>query len=434
MRLRLIIAVAVYCFVTNLVVNGQSPSIPVGYFSGISKVEIEMLMSDVAKSNPVILERLAKDPEMKKAQLENLRELLAFATYAQQNGLASEPINRQELENIRDQTVAVNYDKELNKGKPSKELFGYITDQQVAAFWSSGRNREAQFDSFLNAKLEILRSGDSQIKVSAEERSQARDVFAKTQIYKTEYENKAKARLLPKGFIDRSNLQVKLQLAQFLAKLSSERMAAKIAVNDAEIAKYIADHAELDPAAKRAKAQSVLNRAKAGESFAALANEFSEDPGNSGGNGEKLGGIYTDIPLGRMVVPFERAALSLEPGQVSSDLVETDFGFHVIKLEKKGLSKDPASIGTQTYDARHILISTTIEDPGNPSGRPVPVKDYVREKIESAKQKQIVDRVVAENNIQVPADFDIPKATVEAEAKPVTKRPASKKRPVKKRK
>ena len=45
-------------------------------FNSISRPEIEMLLSDVAKTNPSILKKLAEDPEMKKQQIENLKQLL----------------------------------------------------------------------------------------------------------------------------------------------------------------------------------------------------------------------------------------------------------------------------------------------------------------------------------------------------------------------
>ena len=133
---------------------------------------------------------------------------------------------------------------------------------------------------------------------------------------------------------------MKLQQAQFLAKLYSEKVAEQNKVTDEEVDAYIKAHPELDPAAKREQAQQILDRAKAGEDFAALANEFSEDPGNKGPDGSMQGGLYKDVAKGRMVAPFEQAALSLEPGQVDPDLVETDFGFHIIKLER-ALGVDP---------------------------------------------------------------------------------------------
>jgi peptidyl-prolyl cis-trans isomerase D len=76
------------------------------------------------------------------------------------------------------------------------------------------------------------------------------------------------------------------------------------------------------------KAASVLERAKKGEDFAALATEFSDDTSKS------KGGDLGYFSQGRMVKEFEDAAFALEPGQIS-DLVKTDYGYHIIKVEDK---------------------------------------------------------------------------------------------------
>jgi len=192
------------------------------------------------------------------------------------------------------------------------------------------------------------------------------------------------------------------------------KMAEKVKVTDEDIAKYIAEHPELDTAPKRSKAEEVLNRAKAGEDFAALANEFSEDPGNTDPQTkEKKGGLYADTPKGRMVPAFEQAALASEPGQIYPDLVETDYGFHIIKLERKGQGKDASGQPTETYDVRHILISTGYKDPSNPLGRDMPVKAYVRSKLEDEKEKKAVEDLVAANHVEVPDDFTIPEVSDE---------------------
>lgn len=85
---------------------------------------------------------------------------------------------------------------------------------------------------------------------------------------------------------------------------------------------------EAQKAEKRKKAEELLKRARAGEDFAKLAKEFSEDPGS-----KETGGEYT-FPRGRMVPEFEAAAFSLAPGQVS-DIVTTQYGYHIIKLHEK---------------------------------------------------------------------------------------------------
>lgn len=75
----------------------------------------------------------------------------------------------------------------------------------------------------------------------------------------------------------------------------------------------------------RTRAEEVLRRARAGEDFADLARHFSDEPGAS-----TSGGDLGQFGHGQMVPPFERAAFALAVGAIS-DIVETDFGFHVIK-------------------------------------------------------------------------------------------------------
>lgn len=79
----------------------------------------------------------------------------------------------------------------------------------------------------------------------------------------------------------------------------------------------------------REKAEDILKRIKTGEEFAKLASEFSDDPGS-----KNKGGDLGFFPKGRMVPDFEKVAFSLKPGEVS-DIVETPFGFHIIKVEER---------------------------------------------------------------------------------------------------
>jgi peptidyl-prolyl cis-trans isomerase D len=84
---------------------------------------------------------------------------------------------------------------------------------------------------------------------------------------------------------------------------------------------------EATKAAARAKIDALHARAKKGEDFATLATEHSQDEGSA-----KKGGDLGYNPKGRMVAPFDEAQFALAPQQIS-DVVESTFGFHVIKVE-----------------------------------------------------------------------------------------------------
>lgn len=77
---------------------------------------------------------------------------------------------------------------------------------------------------------------------------------------------------------------------------------------------------------QRAEMEKILTRAKTGEDFAALARQFSED--GSAAQGGDLG----FFARGEMVPQFEEAAFRLQKGDVS-DIIETQFGYHILKLE-----------------------------------------------------------------------------------------------------
>lgn len=94
-------------------------------------------------------------------------------------------------------------------------------------------------------------------------------------------------------------------------------------------------------ATARARAEGLLERARAGEDFSELASEYSQDPGSAA-----VGGDVGWFRRGNMAAAFEDAAFSLLEGGIS-DVVETEFGYHIILVERAR----PTEV-----KARHILI------------------------------------------------------------------------------
>lgn len=96
----------------------------------------------------------------------------------------------------------------------------------------------------------------------------------------------------------------------------------------------------------RRRAEEVLSKAKAGEDFSQLVKAYSEDTGSVA-----RGGDLGFFGRGQMVPEFEDQAFSMEPGEIS-DLVQTNFGFHIIKAtERKADETQPLE------QARNEIIS-----------------------------------------------------------------------------
>jgi peptidyl-prolyl cis-trans isomerase D len=94
--------------------------------------------------------------------------------------------------------------------------------------------------------------------------------------------------------------------------------------------------------AARAKAADALKRLKAGQDFAKLARELSEDPASA-----KNGGDLGWVSRGEMVAPFESAIFGMKKGDTSTEPVQTTFGFHVIRvMDVREATKPPLAAVT----------------------------------------------------------------------------------------
>lgn len=79
------------------------------------------------------------------------------------------------------------------------------------------------------------------------------------------------------------------------------------------------------------EAADLIAQLEDGADFAALAEEHSKDPGSA-----QRGGSLGNFTPGRMVKPFEDAAMALEVGEMTEEPVKSQFGYHIIRLDDRG--------------------------------------------------------------------------------------------------
>jgi parvulin-like peptidyl-prolyl isomerase len=338
---------------------------------------------------PQFRSKLASDETVRKQFADDLKKLLAVAEDARTKGVANKPEIKRQLDLVRSVIIAENYFKSQGAGGTASPN---ISEQEVEEYFKQPAN-QARFDQFIaDAKAKNPQLAGTEI--SDEQLKQVRRQLGQVLI--------GESRGVSSG-LDKQrqiDLQIKLEQARILAQTyAQEQLTAKMKATDQEIDAYITQHPDLDIKRLKTKGEDLLKRVRAGEDFGKLAQEFSTDPGS-----KEKGGDLGWFTQGTMVPEFEKAAFALKPGEIS-DLVESPFGYHIIKLEeRKSENKDGKPV--EQLHARHILIGESGQS-DNPFAPPQSGRDKARAAVEQEKQKKILDEIVARSHVTVAENFRV---------------------------
>ena len=332
---------------------------------------------------PQIRQRLATDETARKNFAQDLRRLFAVAEDAQAHGVDKDPDFKRELEYQRSQLLAQFYAEEQGENAVN------ITDKEVDDYFSQPVNKY-KFDQLVEAVKR--RNPMVSAELSEERLKEIKQDVGRVYLM----EKKAAEQGLEKK--PKVRLQLMFQQARMLVqKYATDTLAKKIEASEAEIKAYLEKHPQPDTGKEnRAKAEEVLKRIRGGEDFAKLAQEFGSD-----GTRDKGGDLGWFGP-GQMHPDFEKAAYALKPGEVS-ELVETPYGVHIIKLEARK-TETVEGKPKEMVHARHILF----RDPNsNSPGQPQTPADKARLAIEKEKGDKLLEEILSRSHVKVAENYSV---------------------------
>jgi parvulin-like peptidyl-prolyl isomerase len=220
--------------------------------------------------------RLAANPEERKDFVRNIRRMLAAAEEGKAAGYLARPELKLQTELSRAFVIAQAYFKQ-RKDAGVTDPEKVVTPAEIDAFFNEPATGQ-QFEAFISDYSK--NSGRSGAPIPERTRKELRETYGRVMVS------------MRKGItagLDRdrqTQLTVMLQQAKILAGAYEEEMKARFQPTAAEIDAYIAANPEYDTKGERAKIEAILKRVRAGEDFAKLADEFTEDPSGKGKGGD----------------------------------------------------------------------------------------------------------------------------------------------------
>jgi peptidyl-prolyl cis-trans isomerase C len=313
----------------------RSPSLSSGTSIGLSQDELNLLADKQLGARDKF--ELASNPEGRKEFVNEVRQAFALANEALRRRL-KEPAHVDVLMDLG-QVVALRQEYLERHAADPQGAGAQATPEQVDEWVAK---HEAEIEKIKAA----IKTGDSQPPVEGKQIASLYLVAEKAKAEGLDQDAEVK-----KGLV----LQGKLIAVNILAGAAQEKLKDETTYSDADVTSYYNSKAPLgeldvvhaahilfptrslpspmggppapvDPAAALALANDVLARVRAGEDFAELAKQYSGDPGS-----KQQGGDLGTQPLFSYVPEFSEAAAKLKPGEIS-DVVKSDFGYHVIKL------------------------------------------------------------------------------------------------------
>jgi parvulin-like peptidyl-prolyl isomerase len=334
---------------------------------------------------PQQLALLANDEKQRKEIVKELRELLAVAQEARAAGIADKPETKRQIETLRTFVLAQTYAQKQREAGAATTPDKLYSKEEIDNFLKEAGQNE-KFEQFLKdvQELGLLPSAGN---VSEEQKNQLKnELWAPTQVLA----RKAQAAGIDKE--RKTQLLIQLQEAQVLAQKYAPQLQEKTKVTDQEIDAKLVE--------VRGRADEVLKRVRAGEDFGELAKQFGGD------STKDKGGDLGWFKRGAMVKAFEDAAFALQPGQVSG-VVETEFGYHIIKLDERRMGKDEQGKDAEEIHARHILIKPESAQPANPFAPPPALREQVKQALEKEKREKLIEEIARRTNVEVPDDFKV---------------------------